>query len=229
MMRRKRWYVVAAVVATLAVLGMGGCAYFKDWEQLPATKQDERTVHIVSHGWHTGIVVAREDLNEELRAVTQQLGDAAFYEFGWGDKAFYQSDDPGIGIMFRAVFLPTPSTMHVVAVPEEPAKYFDSSESLTLHVSSGGLDAMIQSIAASFAKDAQGKSLATLPGLYGHSFFFDANGSYYFGNTCNTWTVRMLRRAGVPTTTFLTQTAGSVMRQGKWAIEKYSCCASGSD
>jgi hypothetical protein len=36
------------------------------------------------------------------------------------------------------------------------------------------------------------------PGIYGDSTFFRANGKYYFPNTCNVWTARGLKTAGVP-------------------------------
>jgi hypothetical protein len=100
---------------------MGGCAYFKEWEQLPRSRDDEQTIYVVSHGWHTGVVIARERLGAELAFVPQQLGDSAYYEFGWGDKDFYQTEGFPIGIALKAAFWPTAATMHVVAVPETPA------------------------------------------------------------------------------------------------------------
>jgi len=179
----------------------------------------------VSHGWHTGIVVARDDLSEALQFITAHLGEAAYYEFGWGDKAFYQSPKPTIGITLKAVFLPTPSTMHVVAVPEPPGIHFPDSETIELRVSQTGLKNLIAGIAGSFALNDNKQAVVGPKGLYGESRFFDATGSYYLSNTCNTWTVRMLALAGVPTTETLTLTAGSAARQARWAAEKYSCCA----
>jgi uncharacterized protein (TIGR02117 family) len=207
---------------------MGGCAYFKDWQQLPVSKEDERTIYVVSHGWHTGIVIARSELGDALQFVPVQLGESRYYEFGWGDKAFYQAEKETIGIALKAAFWPTPSTMHVVAVPEAPAIQFPESETVELHVSQAGQRALVAAIAASFTRDANGQANNTRTGLYGHSLFFDANGNYYLTNTCNTWTARMLASAGVPTTEALTITAGSMMRQTKWAAAKYQCCASGT-
>lgn len=224
--RTGKWLAwIAAVIAVLATLGMGGCAYFKEWQHLPTSKNDERTIYVVSHGWHTGIVIARDELGEELQFIPAQLGASAYYEFGWGDKAFYQAEKETIGIALKAAFWPTPSTMHVVAVPKAPAIEFPESETVELHVSQAGQHALIAAIAASFTKDANGHSSSTRKGLYGHSLFYDGNGSYYLTNTCNTWTARMLAHAGVPTTEALTITAGSMIRQTKWAAEKYRCCA----
>lgn len=224
---RKRRYTFATVVilTTFTVLLTGGCAYFKDWEQLPATEADERAIHVVSHGWHTGIVVSRSDLGSALQFIPAQLGEAAYYEFGWGDKAFYQTEKPTVGITLKAVFLPTPSTMHVVAVSEPPAIQFPESETVELRVSQAGLTNLVSGLASSFAMDDNNQAIVGPNGLYGHSLFFDATGSYYISNTCNTWTVRMLALAGVPTTESLTLTAGSAIRQARWAAKKYACCA----
>ncbi|MBC7982493.1 MAG: TIGR02117 family protein [Candidatus Obscuribacterales bacterium] len=224
----KRLYGWLLAIATTAVvivaLAMGGCAVFKDWTQLPKSHDDERHLFVVSHGWHTGIVVARRDLGAELDFIPQQLGESAFYEFGWGNKAFYQAKDETIWIMLKAVW-PSASTMHVVAVQSDPTLEFPNSEVVPLHVSALGQQRLVAGIAAAFAKNEAGSVQSTRAGLYGHSRFFEANGNFYLTNTCNTWTAKMLSLAGVPTTKVLTLTAGSVIRQSKLAAKKYQCCA----
>jgi uncharacterized protein (TIGR02117 family) len=226
-MRRIRWFgIVGGFVLLLGALSTGGCAYFKEWQHLPTSKSDEVTIYIVSHGWHTGIVVPRNQLGEHLAFIPQQMGEYAFYEFGWGEKDFYQAPENTIPLALQAALWIDDSTMHVAAVPMVPDRYFPSSETVTLQVSTDGLQNLVTAIAASFATDAHGKALYTGNGLYGErSAFFDGTGRYHFFNTCNTWTARMLGTAGVPTTTVLTLTAGSVLRQSKRAAEKYRCCA----
>jgi uncharacterized protein (TIGR02117 family) len=214
-----------ALFATLATLGMGGCAYFKEWQQLPTKKAEEATVYVVSHGWHTGIVIARDQLGERLQFVPKELGDAAHYEFGWGEKDFYEAPKNSIWLAIQAAFWLNDSVMHVVAVKDSPAKDFPDSEIIELHVAAQALSVLTAAIADSFAATGNDEPRSTRDGLYGHSRFFNGAGTYYLLNTCNTWTARMLATAGVPTSEVLTLTAGSVMRQSKWAAEKYVCCA----
>jgi len=224
----RRWRSLAIVVGIavlVAVLASGGCAYFKEWRHFPADKVDERIIYVVSHGWHTGIVVPRAELGPELAFIPLELGEAAYYEFGWGEKDFYQAPDNTVLLALQAVLWVDDATMHVVAVPKPPAQYFPESETIELHLSKKGLGQLTAAIAASFAKDDDGDSHSTRDGLYGTSRFFDGVGKYYLLNTCNTWTARMLGIAGVPTTTVLTLTAGSVARQTRWAAGKYECCA----
>jgi uncharacterized protein (TIGR02117 family) len=214
--------IVGAFALLLGILGTGGCAYFKDWRHLPTSKSDEVTIYVVSHGWHTGIVVPRNQLGEHLAFVPKQLGEYPFYEFGWGEKDFYQAPENTVLLALQAALWIDDSTMHVATMPMPPTEYF----TVTLHVSTQGLRNLTDAIAASFATDSSGKAIYTRGGLYGErSGFFDGVGSYHFFNTCNTWTARMLNTGGVPTTTVLTLSAGSVIKQSKRAAEKYSCCA----
>jgi uncharacterized protein (TIGR02117 family) len=227
-LHKHRSSLIASAVATVtcALLSLGGCAYFKDWRHLPTSKSDEVTIYVVSHGWHTGIVVPRNQLGEHLAFVPKQLGEYPFYEFGWGEKDFYQAPENTVLLALKASLWVNESTMHVATLPLTPDQYFPASETVTLHVSTNGLHKLTTALAASFATDAQDKAIYTSNGLYGErSGFFDGVGSYHFFNTCNTWTARMLNTAGVPTTTVLTLSAGSVIKQSKRAAEKYQCCA----
>ena len=135
-MRRIRWLgIVGGLVLLLGVLSAGGCAYFKEWRHLPTSKSDEVTIYIVSHGWHTGIVVPRNHLGEHLAFIPQQMGEYSYYEFGWGEKDFYQAPDNTIPLALQAVLWIDDSTMHVAALPRAPDQYFPASETVTLHVS----------------------------------------------------------------------------------------------
>jgi hypothetical protein len=79
-------------------------------------------------------------------------------------------------------------------------------------------------VVQTFATDSQGDIILVKKGLYGDSRFFNATGSFYLTNTCNTWTASMLDSAGVPVSSFLTLTADSVLDQLRDAKERYVCC-----
>jgi uncharacterized protein (TIGR02117 family) len=224
---RNTWIGALVVCcAAISLLAMGGCAYFKDWKQIPSDKQNELTIYVVGHGWHTGIALARDNLGDELAFIPKELGESAFYEFGWGEKDFYQAPENTVGLALQALFWKNESTMQVVAVPSNPNDYFENSTIVELRVSTEGHRNLAAAVASSFARDENGESRSTRDGLYGHSRFFEARGTFYFANTCNTWTARTLAAAGVPVTTVLTLTAGSVIRQAKRAADKYACCSS---
>jgi uncharacterized protein (TIGR02117 family) len=223
---RRRWVLaVTSMLAIISLLSLGGCAYFKEWQQLPTQRSDEETIYVVSHGWHTGIVVARNKLGDKLAFVPGELGESPYYEFGWGEKDFYQAPENTVGLALQALLWVNDSTMHVVAVPSLPSEYFSDSEVVELRLSSDGHQNLTTAIAASFAKDASGLSKSSRDGLYGQSRFFDGVGKYYLLHTCNTWTAKTLAKAGAPLTGVLTLTASGVIRQSQWAAKKYQCCA----
>ena len=58
------------------------------------------------------------------------------------------------------------------------------------------------------------------PGQAPVSRFYPARERYYLWRTCNTWTARALRAAGVPITPLYAITAGNVMYQARQSGEE---------
>ncbi len=77
-------------------------------------------IFVTGHGWHTGIVVPAAAMNRVLPFLRRRFGDVPYYEFGWGDRAFYEAKGITAGLAIRAIFWPTETVMHVVAVPRQP-------------------------------------------------------------------------------------------------------------
>jgi uncharacterized protein (TIGR02117 family) len=197
------------------------CSCFKSWKHLPENKEEETYIYVVSHGWHTGIMVLNENLGEELKFLQEYFGFSPYYEIGWGDKGFYEAEEITVKITLQALFIPTPSVLHIVSVPIDPVLYFSSSEVIKIPISKKAHKILNQNIYKTFKRDKKGEIKKTRQGLYGKSFFFVANGYYYITNTCNTWTARTLEEAGLPFTS-LTITARSVISQANKAVEFFN-------
>jgi uncharacterized protein (TIGR02117 family) len=198
---------------------------FKTWKHLPERNIDETFIYIVSHGWHTGVLIAKENLGEDLKFFQEHLGNNPFYEIGWGDKGFYEAEEITTKITLQALFIPTPSVLHIVSVPSNPEDYFSNSDVIKIPISKKAHTILNQTILKTFQLNAMGEKIKTRRGLYGNSYFFVAKGSYYITNTCNTWTARILEEAGLPFSSFLTLTARSIMSQATDAVKSYRCCA----
>ncbi|TGG90743.1 DUF2459 domain-containing protein [Natronospirillum operosum] len=173
----------------LAVMGVGMLL------MLPAVASE---VHVTRYSWHTGIVIAAEDLTAALDFVPDHLGEAPYYEFGWGDAEYYQRGEDSPWLMAPAALWPTDSVMHVVALPDHPERYFPASEVEHLTVDQEGMEAMNDFIADSFARTEDGAVEPGGPGLYADSLFFTGEGRFHLRRTCNTWTVEVLAAAGLP-------------------------------
>lgn len=215
---QRKWRVLLLV---FLMLMLSGCAACKKWKYLPAAKAEERSVYVVTHGWHTGIVLSREDLGQELGFVEEYINRGRYYEFGWGEADFYQAEEVTTSILLKAVFWRNPSVMHVFSIPATPAKSFSGSEVVELHLSETGLEHLKHQLRASFKFDQKKRPYPLKEGPHGESRFFQAEGYYVITNTCNRWTAKMLESGGVPMDTVFTLRAASVMRQATAAKKEY--------
>jgi uncharacterized protein (TIGR02117 family) len=134
-----------------------------------------------------------------------------YYEFGWGDKGFYQSQEITTGLTLRAMFWSSGSVVHVVAVPTFPSDYFPNSEIIPVSLSDNEYRDLRRFIKSSFAYDMRGAPMPLQHGIYGDSQFYEGSGTYYMFNTCNKWTAKGLKSAGMDISTPFKLTAGSVM------------------
>jgi len=197
----------------LIIIILGGCSakpnivsYAEKFEGF-----GQNGVYVVSHGWHTGFVIPAPEIQGVIPELEQRFGDIPYIEFGWGDKGFYQAKETTSGLTLRAIFWPTESVVHSVAVPQKVEEYFSNSEVAKLCLSDGELSALIGFISSSFYRDKSGNLLELQKGIYGDSQFYSGVGDFYLMNTCNRWTAKGLKSIGMDISPKLKLTAGSVM------------------
>ncbi len=174
-----------------------------------------KTVYLVSHGWHAGIVFQRADLTAAHWPVLDRLPMSKYLEVGWGDRDYYRSPDPSWAVTLKAALLPTRSVLHLVAFDAAVASYFPRSEIVALSLSESGFQRLSRRVAASFARDAAGNAMPLGPGLYGASYSYLSTESYHLFNTCNVWTARAIAAAGCPIAPATTITVERLMGQAR--------------
>jgi uncharacterized protein (TIGR02117 family) len=168
-------------------------------------------VVLVSNGYHTGLALPRAALAEfasglgypALIAVTQRFAAFDWIEFGWGDRAFYQSvptvGDVSLPLVLRALFSPgNTSVLHVVGISGDPARLFTGAELVRIPLSGKGFDRMLQQLEATFVPPQAGALPDLGRGLYGPSLFYPAKGSFSLFKVCNHWIADLLGAAGLP-------------------------------
>ena len=119
---------------------------------------------------------------------------------GWGDRGFYmdtpQWKDLKFSTLVNALFLPSASVLHVEFLPAAA----ESESFREVHVSRAQYRILVDHIRASIRPDETGRPISAGAVTYGpRDHFFQARGSYHLFNTCNQWTGRGLKQAGVPT------------------------------
>ncbi len=172
-----------------------------------------KTIYLVNHGWHAGIVLQRADISDNDWPVAGDFPNEQYLEVGWGDMDYYQTPDPHIGLILKAAVLPTASVLHIVVFSGSVPAYFRNSEIVSIELSAVGFEHLIQTIAASFALDEAGNASSMGRGLYGNSHFYQSSESYHLFNTCNVWTARALQAAGLAITPTQTISVESLMTQ----------------
>lgn len=150
-----------------------------------------RTLYVVSHGWHSGIVVERADLVKRMPGLAAHLGSQGPVEIGWGEERFYQARQASVGMALRAALRPNPSVLHVVPFAESPRQYFSGSQIAQVHTDEAGYGAALAVIAASFKPGLERLG----PSLYGGGSFYRAEDSFHLFNTCNTWVAAVTEKA----------------------------------
>lgn len=171
----------------------------------------DKKIYVLSHGWHTSLVIPAKDLEGDLPELKNRFGNISYIELGWGDKGFYQAEKVTTGLTLKALFWPSAAIIHAVAVPSSPYDYFPNSEVLEVCLTNPGYTSLKKFVANSFYRDEFGHLLELKKGIYGDSQFYEGVGDYYFLNTCNKWTAKGLKSAGMNLSTTFKLTAGSVM------------------
>ncbi|MBL0422716.1 DUF2459 domain-containing protein [Ramlibacter sp. AW1] len=168
----------------------------------------QRTVWLVRHGWHTGLVFRTADLPADSPL---RLPRASHVEVGWGDRAYYMHPSPGIVLGLRALLWPTPGVLHLVALPAAPPTSLAGAEMATVGVTQEALERMHQRVLRSLTDAGLAQPLG--PGLYGDSAFHASVDEFHALRTCNVWVAQLLREGGVRVRPAGAITAGALMRQ----------------
>lgn len=157
-----------------------------------------QTISVVSNGWHTAIVIARTELVATgLLPEADDFPDAAFLEFGWGDRVYYPAGEKTLGMALDAALTATPAVMHMAGLARPPGLTYADAEVVPVALTQAGLRLLVGAIASSFERPDGGRAEPVSRGLYPDSNFYNAHGAFHLFNTCNTWTARMLRAGGV--------------------------------
>ena len=164
----------------------------------------EITIYLRTNGVHTDFILPLE--NEvmawqefiPLETILSKRGNFRYISFGWGDLKFYREteawSDLRFPVAFQAVFLHSPSALHVTLEPtvrlEMPA--------VAVKVTNQQYEKLVKYILFNFEKDFAGNPKPVEELHYNqHDAFFHAKGSLHFFYTCNTWVNDGLKAAGL--------------------------------
>jgi len=205
----------AAFIMIVVLLVMDGCVRPIKGLYPPATGAPRKTIFVVSHGWHTGLVLRKADLNDAEWPVLQDFQNAELLEFGWGDAGYYPAQRGTIWLAIKAACWPTPSVMHVVGIDRQVTNAFPGSQVVQVHLSEAGFERLSELIRREFRLNSDGHAMPAGKGLYGDGRFYRGASKFYFPRMCNFWTASALRAAGCPIRPLTSVSSGQVIAKTK--------------
>ncbi|UCB55987.1 MAG: DUF2459 domain-containing protein [Thiotrichales bacterium] len=202
--------IIPACFALISVL-LSACASVPGEFSPPGPGEPSRTIYLVSQDWHAGIVIKRTDIPPGTWPQHNDFPEAEYLEVGWGDRDYYMTPSPHIGITIKAGLFPTASVLHIVGFSGSVTRYFPASEVIQIDLSEAGFQQLCRYIENSYALDEAGRSRPLGSSLYGSGQFYLSYENYHAFNTCNVWTARGLREAGFPLTPSANLTIDTLM------------------
>jgi uncharacterized protein (TIGR02117 family) len=201
--------IMLALVAATTL----GCALSRPAPDNATTlnADSSRTIYVVSHGWHTGLVIRRSDVPAGLWPESAHFPNAEYLEIGWGDRDYYMTPGFNVWLAIKALVWPSRSVLHVVGFNGSVVHSFPASDVVELQLAASGLEELVRLIHHSHAREVAGAVAALGVGLYGDSRFYPSRERFHMFKTCNVWTARALRTAGLPLRAPLPLTADAVI------------------
>ena len=134
-----------------------------------------------------------------LEAPSDYVRDARYTQIGWGDRGFFIDtptwQDLTLGTALNAVFLPTPSVMHIYYWHQLP---ITGARTAKLRLSTEEYELLVKQVKNGFARDPSNQPILIPNASYSlDDVFYQGAGSYHLFHTCNNWASNALARTGV--------------------------------
>ncbi len=197
------------IMAGILVAGLlVGCVSDRSSSQLTArietssahslSGDTEVSIGVINEGWHTGLILPTEALGPSLAGLRYRFPDAKYLVFGWGNRNFYETANPGMRMAVASLF-PSASVVLVQGFSKPPQQERAPGADIRwLCISSAGTHRLDVFLDGYLQKDGRGEPVSVQPGPMPNSEFFASTGTYDAFHTCNTWTVEALRASGLP-------------------------------
>ena len=189
-----RWALLAPMLFAL-----GACATPPPNPPLPQDGGPRVAIYLVAHDKHSGIAVRRADIPAGLWPESRDFPQADYLEVGWGDRDYYYGRNQSWGAALRAALgSDNPSVLHIAGVRGSLTDNFPASEIIEVRLSRNGFERLVRYIHDAYDRAGAPVAAPLGPGLYADSRFYPARETFNLFRTCNVWTARGLRGAGLP-------------------------------
>jgi uncharacterized protein (TIGR02117 family) len=157
-------------------------------------------IWISSNGVHTNIIVPVNSKVISWKDFLKTGKDYRYIAFGWGDKDFYMNtptwSDLKLGTALKAAFWPTDAVLQVYGLSSTPS---ESKNTIKILLTDKQADILNTYIYDTFDLNDDGSASEQMPEKVPVDFYkyYIAKGKYTMFFTCNNWTSRGLKKAGI--------------------------------
>jgi len=183
--------LVLLVVAYLAAAGLGAGLAVNGGREPPT---EGVRIYVADNGVHTDLILpaaAFRDFARPEHLADPRYGAEPYLAFGWGDRDFYLHTatwgDVNPWRVAKAMVGAGSTVLHVAHIPEPRA----GGSVKTLLLRPDEYRRLVEHVRATVAAG------PVVRGYGGRDVFYTAKGGYSAIRTCNEWTGRGLRKAGV--------------------------------
>jgi uncharacterized protein (TIGR02117 family) len=157
-------------------------------------------IWVSSNGVHTDIIVPTNSSVINWKTFLKLKKECNFLAFGWGDKEFYMNTptwaDLKLGTALKALFWPTDAVLQVYCLSTVP---YTSKNTIKITLDDKQANDLNSYIYDTFNLSNDGSPIVLIPdkGPDSEYKYYKANGKYSMFFTCNNWTSRGLKHAGI--------------------------------
>ena len=201
--------------SVIVLIFLTGCSVSRSVDDGKKDPGGDMKVYVTKRGWHTGLLIPKTNIKASMPAVAEDFPDASHLNFSWGDKKFFMAPEGTVFLALRATLLPTRSVMHVDGLDRLPPWYTESPDVVAVELSRQDFDSMTAFINESFEREKDSALVVLRGNAGGMSSFYLSAITYWGTRTCNVWTARALKKAGLDLQPVFMLTAGQVMDKVK--------------
>lgn len=210
-MKRIRFPWLKILLFTGMVLFIPLCFFlrpgFGRYSREISSSQELYTLYLVNNGWHQELALPQVRCGVEGGPKGSPQG-RGYFLVGWGDREFFLNT-PYLEMLtlqktFRALFLPSSSVVKISTLQGRPRTGPTVRE---IPVTGEMLCRIYRFMVEERISDVPLPAEMSHP-AYGEARFFPAKSRYSLLYTCNNWSGRALRKAGIPTGIWTPWTAG---------------------
>ena len=179
----------------------------------PRLNEPTKSVWIVGHRLHTGIVFRHADIPATIWPESGDFRELTYLEVGWGDRDYYQAPRATVALALKAIFFSRGSVLHIIGFNAPIDELFPGTDIIGLELPQRGFEELCRFIHESYARTDRGDTIGLGHGASERSYFYLARGKYHVFNNCNNWAAKAIRSAGCPITPAYALTPRNVIAQ----------------